>query len=237
MSPGEPGSRRHKRWVNSLIGDIQDELVPMEEFVPEFRSYFAELFTVAGRMAFEPFVDVTEAKQAELLRSIRASVRAATAARERSAKAQDPVESCYKRIDRRIRLALKKYTGQYLATLECAILEYVSTGQVTSVDLEVPFTATEGALVIAFDDAYYRMLGHAVCQFHSLACHTRDLPHDKRVLVVLRPSLRHAHSTGRLTDLLQQHQQPAQQQRRGYRLSDSTMTAESEQGLSSAVAS
>jgi hypothetical protein len=100
-----------------MIGDIEDEKIELEELEPHFSSEFDKICTeTEAREAFSPFVDVTEDRQAALLAELRAAMRSSATLRAKSADAPITSQDCYRRVDRNIRLALKRYVHGAPAT-------------------------------------------------------------------------------------------------------------------------
>eukprot|EP00698_Gefionella_okellyi_P015035 TRINITY_DN420_c0_g1_i2.p1 TRINITY_DN420_c0_g1~~TRINITY_DN420_c0_g1_i2.p1 ORF type:complete len:190 (-),score=34.45 TRINITY_DN420_c0_g1_i2:178-747(-) len=164
-------------------------------------AHFDLLESDENRQAFAPFVHVTEAREADLLKELQHVLQDSNTQRKASMKQSVSASCCYGRIDQRIRYHLRRYTGPGVAHFEAEILQFVSDGS-TSNKLTTPHKINDAALVLVCADAFERMLCHAVCQYHALACHSHNAEHGPRTTVIMRPKLRHVHPDIRLSEHL-----------------------------------
>lgn len=136
-SVGLPGSKRHNRYRNKMdlldkaLSDSESELEIEVELTVEFRSPFSILFTDSDcKKKWEPFVDITEEEQSELLSRFYPDAKQTRPPKrtEFSTAPQDRFNS----LNRDERKLIKKYTGDpIIERFESLCIDLILSRQTT----------------------------------------------------------------------------------------------------------
>ncbi|KAL6067769.1 hypothetical protein QOT17_008668 [Balamuthia mandrillaris] len=207
---GKRGSRRFQRFMNALeIGATLETWEYDEEFMeqltwhPEWKSVFELLFTSeTNKRIWEPFRDITEEEQDELLNWLCGSADFA-AAKERHASAKQEAmkaaEKLFLDIDRSTRDLLKEnfgYNSSLVEHLEAFIMPLIygfvdmESGEDEAKKSNTHFKSIKHSgedLHLVFNDSRDRKVCHGVCKYYSLKSSSKNKL-GKRITVISKPS-------------------------------------------------
>eukprot|EP01117_Protostelium_nocturnum_P006628 TRINITY_DN2386_c0_g1_i4.p1 TRINITY_DN2386_c0_g1~~TRINITY_DN2386_c0_g1_i4.p1 ORF type:complete len:220 (+),score=70.98 TRINITY_DN2386_c0_g1_i4:85-744(+) len=172
---GLPGSRRYNRWLNKAYLMEQEGELELEDFelYHKAKSSFSKILDEPGNVTWEPFVNVTEENQKKMMHSMGCQ-------EEHSKKSGriDTNEGAWENLDSRVkRLLLKNFDSDTLAAIDSDVREYAMQDSVA-------------AKIAAPEDAYGRLLYHAICQIYLLKSHSVTVDQN-RVLIIEKKTTFH----------------------------------------------
>jgi len=170
---GRPGSKRYQRFLNKVYllqhqHEVTDEDINV--FLPSCSSFSFLVSTPynqkqkEGREKWEPFVNVTEEREREMIVDIL----------PKSDYDQNEIvsaERSWSLIDKRIRQILKSNTQHpFLLDLENEIIEFVASIQSDSI-------------VYHFEEPFHRMICHGICSFYSIQSSSIDKNQQRTTII------------------------------------------------------
>mmetsp|Transcript_61906 Transcript_61906/g.128066 ORF Transcript_61906/g.128066 Transcript_61906/m.128066 type:complete len:321 (-) Transcript_61906:90-1052(-) len=174
-SPGRPGSRRYRRWMNdTMLREALDEDDLKEIYSVEHHSSLSDLFYGDNMQKWDEFCAMSEEEQRQYLRK---------ALHNHDPVPQKPTNNprvLYDRLDRKVKAMLKRGVGrEFLADFEqqlCALLhvEDAMDAEWDRCGVEFMLVKSSKGAVVELGDSMHRLVAHAVCLFHSLQSQTRQ---------------------------------------------------------------
>jgi len=170
---GKMGSKRYQRFLNKTFLIDQERQLDAADYniFVHCCTPFTQLWEEPQKLrVWEPFIDVTEERQEELLLSLSVDISNYIQNMTEEANNLGPSAS-FKIIDRKIRKLLKRHlSSEFLMDLDDEIVGYIRLGDYNS-------------LVYSFSDTYHRMICHGICQFYALQSRSKNSKGDRIVVV------------------------------------------------------
>mmetsp|Transcript_5381 Transcript_5381/g.13008 ORF Transcript_5381/g.13008 Transcript_5381/m.13008 type:complete len:317 (+) Transcript_5381:126-1076(+) len=181
-SPGRPGSRRHRRWMNdNLLREELDEDELKELYALDYHSALSDLFYGDNMQKWDEFCALDEDAQRQLLKG-RESAKPA----KPQPKPTDDPRLLFERLDRKVKAMLRRGAGtDFLAAFEarlCTMLHGHEPSERTVEDegfelvpdrtpqeFDFELVRTVKGAEVELEDPMQRLVVHAVCSFHSLS--------------------------------------------------------------------
>jgi len=184
---GRPGSKRYQRYLNkSFLQEQQWDLQPEDWEIVNFSySPFTVLFDERHKKKWDPFVDITEEEQEQLLVELTCSkldeekedefgdfVFIEPEVKHEEVKiSMPPVEFHFYKVDKKIRKFIRKNPDNSLVrSLDEEIVNYIQL-------------ATYQPKIFTFMESFQRMICHGICQFYLLNSKSEVTGSGKRVIV------------------------------------------------------
>jgi len=166
---GKMGSKRYQRFLNKTFLIDQERQLDAADFniFVHCCTPFTQLWQEPKKLqVWEPFIDVTEERQEELLVSLSVDI-----SNYLQNMTEESASASFKIIDRKIRKLLKRHLrSEFLMALDDEILGYIRLDDYNT-------------LVYSFSDPYHRMICHGICQFYSLQSRSKNSKGDRVVVV------------------------------------------------------
>jgi len=191
---GKPGSKRHQRYLNNtFLQDQHWDLSPEDFEIVRFScSPFAALFDEENRRRWEPFVDITEEEQRDLLAHLHCMkednedefgdfvvIKSETAQImeefDEVKVPSFPPEVHFKKVEKKLRKVMQKHSNnQFFISIDKEIVNYIQLSTYTP-------------LTLSLTESFHRMICHGICQFYSLRSHSESLASGHRIVIVKKP--------------------------------------------------
>jgi len=186
---GKPGSKRYQRFLNnSFLQEQEWDLQPEDWNIVQFSSSpFTVLFNEKNKRKWDPFVDITEEEQEQLLVELSSSsneekedefgdfVFIESEVKQQEVKiSSPPIEFHFYKVNKRVRNFIRKNPDNPLfRSLDEQIVNYIQL-------------ATNQPKIFNFTQSFQRMMCHGVCQFYLLSSKSEVVGSGKKQVIVWR---------------------------------------------------
>jgi len=196
---GRPGSRRYNRYLNALYLNAAEDYEESDEnefesvvWEPEWTSLFEQLFDDEHAEAWEPFREITEEKENDMLVML-CEVDLGDSSDEEEPTPEEIAHAAFLQLDSATRRLMKKDFG--VALVQSLEVDFNRFFGQTSLGLEsgeheyykfLFFDDGVPSLQLCFKNAKDRRICHGVCEYYSLMSYSENVC-GERITCVVNP--------------------------------------------------